>query len=146
MRAILKTLLLFAVGGAVYTVMELAFRGRTHWTMFLVGGICFVLVGGLNNWFSWEMSVLCQMAVSAVAITGIEFFAGLILNVWLGLGVWDYSNMPLNIMGQICLPFTLLWFLLSFVAIVLDDYLRWRWFGEKFPEYHLTGRGGSGNG
>ena len=49
----------------------------------------------------------------------------------------DYSNMPFNIYGQICLPFTVIWFFLSFLAIVADDFLRWLWFGERFPEYHL---------
>lgn len=146
MKKILKMAVLLVTGGTLYALLELAFRGRTHWSMFLVGGICFVLVGGLNNWYKWEMSIITQMAISSAAITAIEFVAGLILNVWLGLGIWDYSNMPLNILGQICPQFTGLWFLLSFVAIVLDDLLRWRWFGEDFPEYHLIGRGRCWNG
>ena len=66
-----------------------------------------------------------------------ELVAGLILNVWLGLGIWDYSTMPLNFMGQICLPFCLLWVLLSVVAVVLDDWLRHWLFAEEHPHYVL---------
>lgn len=62
---------------------------------------------------------------------------GLILNVWLGLGMWDYSNMPGNILGQICPQFMVLWFFLSAIGIFLDDLIRWRIFGEEKPHYHL---------
>lgn len=141
MKRFLKILILLAAGGAIYTAFEMIFRGRTHWSMFLVGGICFVLIGGLNNWFPWEMSIIQQMAISAIIVTAVEFVSGIILNLWLGWNVWDYSNMPFNILGQICLPFTVLWFFLAFVAIVVDDFLRWKWFGERFPEYHLFSRG-----
>lgn len=134
---LLKHLVLFLTGGLIYILIELLFRGRTHWSMFLVGGMCFVLVGGLNNWFTWELSIVKQMLYSSFIITGIEFLAGLVLNVWLGWDVWDYSNMPFNVYGQICLPFMIVWFFLAFLAIVVDDFLRWRWFGENFPEYHI---------
>lgn len=134
---LLKHLVLFFTGGLIYILIELLFRGRTHWSMFLVGGMCFVFVGGLNNWFTWELSIVRQMLYSSIIITVIEFVAGLVLNVWLGWNVWDYSNMPLNLYGQICLPFMIAWFFLAFVAILVDDFLRWRWFGERFPEYHF---------
>lgn len=137
MRQVLKYFILLLTGGVLYTAFELLFRGRTHWSMFLVGGICFVLIGGLNNWLAWEMPMIQQMAISAIIVTAVEFVSGIILNLWLGWNIWDYSNMPFNILGQICLPFTVLWFFLAFVAIVIDDFLRWRWFGEQYPEYHL---------
>lgn len=76
-----------------------------------------------------------QMLICSIIITAVEFTSGLILNVWLGLGIWDYSNMPFNILGQICLPFTLLWYVLSAPAIILDDYLRYWIFGEEKPHY-----------
>ena len=40
---------------------------------------------------------------------------GLIFNCALGMGVWDYSRVPLNLWGQICLPFTLIWLGFSFL-------------------------------
>lgn len=137
MRKLVKFLILLSSGGLIYVLIEFLYRGRSHWSMFLVGGICFVLIGGLNNWFPWNWSILRQMGISAVIVTVVEFVSGILLNMVLNLDVWDYSNMPFNIYGQICLPFTVIWFFLSFLAIVADDFLRWLWFGERFPEYHL---------
>jgi uncharacterized membrane protein len=77
------------------------------------------------------------MSIAAGIITAVEFVSGLILNLWLNLGVWDYSHMPLNLFGQICLPYAGLWFALSAVGIVLDDILRWKFFGEQTPHYKL---------
>jgi len=51
----------------------------------------------------------------------LELAAGLILNVWLGLGVWDYSRLPGNILGQICPQYTLAWAALMVVAIKLEN-------------------------
>lgn len=137
MRKLVKFLILLSSGGLIYVLIEFLYRGRSHWSMFLVGGICFVLIGGLNNWFPWNWSILRQMGISAAIVTAVEFVSGILLNMVLNLDVWDYSNMPFNIYGQICLPFTVIWFFLSFLAIVADDFLRWLWFGERFPEYHL---------
>lgn len=137
MRKLVKFLILLSSGGLIYVLIEFLYRGRSHWSMFLVGGICFVLIGGLNNWFSWNWSILRQMGISAAIVTAVEFVSGILLNMVLNLDVWDYSNMPFNIYGQICLPFTVIWFFLSFLAIVADDFLRWLWFEERFPEYHL---------
>ena len=135
MRKLLKFLILLSSGGLTYVLIELLFRGRSHWSMFLVGGICFVLIGGLNNWFPWNWSILRQMGISAVIVTVVEFVSGILLNLVLKWDVWDYSNMPFNIIGQICLPFTVAWYILSLLAIVLDDHLRYWIFGEEKPRY-----------
>lgn len=137
MRSLIKTLILFLIGGMAYVCIELLFRGRSHWSMAVVGGLCFVMIGGLNNWFPWEWSIVKQMVASAAIVTSVEFISGILLNLVLHWNIWDYSNMPFNVLGQICLPFTGIWFLLSFLAILLDDLLRWFLFQEKFPEYHL---------
>ena len=71
----------------------------------------------------------------AAAVTLLELATGLIVNRWLGWNVWDYSDMPLNFMGQICLPFTLLWFPVSGAAIFTEDWLRLRLFGERPAPY-----------
>lgn len=106
--------------------------------MFVLGGWCFILIGNINEDLPWEMGLVQQSLIGAGMVTLFEFITGLIVNVWLGLGVWDYSNMPLNILGQICLPFTLLWIPVSAVAIILDDYLRYWLFGEEKPHYKLV--------
>ena len=103
MRKLVKFLILLSSGGLIYVLIEFLYRGRSHWSMFLVGGICFVLIGGLNNWFPWNWSILRQMGISAAIVTAVEFVSGILLNLVLKWDVWDYSNMPFNIYGQICL-------------------------------------------
>lgn len=134
---LIQFLTLFIIGGSVYVMIELAFRGRSHWTMFLLGGLCFYLIGLINEFYPWDMPLISQMFISSIIITTLEFIFGVILNIWLKLGIWDYSNMPYNLCGQICLLFSILWFLLSSVAIILDDFVRWKLFGEEKPRYHI---------
>ena len=134
---LIQFLTLFIIGGSVYVMIELAFRGRSHWTMFLLGGLCFYLIGLINEFYPWDMPLISQMFISSIIITTLEFIFGVILNIWLKLGIWDYSNMPYNLCGQICLVFSILWFLLSSVAIILDDFVRWKLFGEEKPRYHI---------
>lgn len=134
MRAV-RPLVLCSIGGLLYVLCELVFRGRSHWTMFVVGGLCFWLIGLINEVIPWNMPVWLQCIIGAVIITTVEFIAGCIINIGLGWQVWDYSGLPFNILGQVCLPFTVLWTFLSAVCIILDDYLRYRLFGEDKPHY-----------
>lgn len=126
---------LFLIGGAIYVLIELVYRGYSHWTMFLLGGLCFVLIGGVNEYIPWEMPLWLQAGIGAVIITVLEFICGCIVNLALGWNVWDYSNTPLNILGQVCLPFAIIWFVIAHFGIVLDDYLRYWLFKEEKPYY-----------
>ncbi len=137
MRYFAKYFTLFLWGGFIYYLIEVLYRGHSFASMFVVGGICFLLIGLINNLLEWDTPLLLQMLYAAICVTVVEFFAGCILNVWLGLGIWDYSNMPLNIAGQVCLPYMALWYLLSLPAILLDDYLRYWIFDEQAPRYGL---------
>ena len=42
-------------------------------------------------------------------------------NIILKEHVWDYSGVPLNFLGQVCVPFSLIWFALSGVAFKVID-------------------------
>ncbi|MDR1116839.1 MAG: putative ABC transporter permease [Oscillospiraceae bacterium] len=132
-----KLFSLFLFGGIIYYCIEIIWRGHSTFSMFVVGGLCFVLIGAINNYFPWHLGLVQQALISCVIVTVIEFISGLILNVWLGLGVWDYSRLPFNLMGQICLLYTVLWIPLSVFAIFLDDWLRHWLFGEDRPRYTL---------
>ena len=134
MKAV-RPLVLFCIGGLTYIAIELLWRGYSHWTMFLVGGLCFVLIGAINEVFTFEMPLVQQMAISAVIVTIVELLAGLLINC--DYSIWDYRNMPFNILGQICLPYTVLWFFLSLLAIIIDDYIRYWLFDEEKPHYRL---------
>jgi uncharacterized membrane protein len=137
LKAFIKYLILFVVGGCGYVGIEFLYRQHSHWSMFILGGLCFVIIGAINNIIPWEMPLVEQMLIGSIVITMLEFITGCIVNIGLDLNVWDYSNLPLNIHGQICLPFSLLWFLLSLVCILLDDWLRYWWFGEELPHYKI---------
>ena len=71
------------------------------------------------------------MLLCAVCITLLEFISGVILNIWLKLNIWDYSYEPLNVLGQICLPFMAIWFALSLPAMFLDKIIR-RMYNEAY--------------
>lgn len=131
----LKCALLFMIGGIIYYCIEIVYRGYSHWTMAVVGGICFIVVGGLNNYIPWEMPLHYQATIGALFVSAMEFVVGIPLNLMLGLHIWDYSNMPFNILGQVCLPFTVIWFFLSLLAIFVDDWLRHFLFRERRPHY-----------
>jgi uncharacterized membrane protein len=127
----LKYILLFLFGGFAYGGIEILFRGHSHISMFAAGGICFILIGLLDQAFSWEMSLISQMVISAGIITAVEFIVGLIVNVW------DYSRLPYNLLGQVCLLYTNIWFFLSLLGILADDYLRYFILKEEKPHYKI---------
>ena len=119
-RKVLLHIPIALIGGLLYMGIELLWRGRTHWTMGLLGGVCFAMIGLLDEW-QHRPPLWVQMIVGAVIVTALELAVGLIVNVWLGWAVWDYSDMPGNLLGQICPQFTAAWVALSFVAIKLEN-------------------------
>ena len=137
LKQILKLCVLALIGGITYMLIELAWRGYSHISMFILGSICFLLLGGINEFLPWELGFVWQMLIGAGIVTILELIFGIVVNVWLELEVWDYSNLPFNFMGQICLPFSFAWTLISGVAIVVDDYLRYLLFGEEKPHYKI---------
>lgn len=132
-----KYLFLFGIGGLLYILIEIFWRGRSHWTMFILGGICFVFLGSINEVLPWEMPLWQQVVIGAAGITILEFLTGCIVNLWLGWNVWDYSSLPGNLLGQICPQYFLLWLPVALTGIVLDDWIRYWKFGEERPHYNL---------
>ena len=135
LKRIAKAYYLFMIGGSTYLFMEVTFRGYSYISMFVVGGLCFILIGVINELTT--LSITTQMLLSAGIVTMLEYTSGCILNLGLGLNVWDYSNIPYNLNGQICLLFSILWIFVSLFAIVVDDLIRHIVFGETFPKYYL---------
>lgn len=134
---LLKYAFLFWFGGSTYCTLEVLWRGYSHWTMLLLAGLLFVVIGLLNEIWEWKTSFLLQVLTASIIATVSEFFMGCIVNIALGWNVWDYSNLPGNILGQICPQFFLLWVFISALAIVLDDFIRWKFFNEEKPRYKL---------
>ncbi len=124
-----KRLTEFAMGGLVYGLMEISWRGETHISMFIAGGICFCLISYAARKLS-HMGLILQCLLCSVMITSVEFAVGVIVNLWMGLNVWDYSGMEGNILGQVCPQFTALWWVISGAAIYLRSYIGSRIFAE----------------
>lgn len=137
MKEVFKYLFLWITGGAIYICLEMLFRGYSHWTMFILGGTCFVILGLINEVIPWNIPIWQQMFIGASIVTVLEFITGCIVNLWLEWGVWDYSNMPGNILGQICPVFFVIWLPVSLAGIILDDWLRYWLWGEKKPHYSI---------
>lgn len=137
LKIVAKYLFLGFVGGIIYCSIELLWRSWTQWSMFILGGICFICLGLINEILSWDTPLLIQMAIGCVIITILEFITGCVVNLWLGWNVWDYLQYPLNFLGQISVRSSVLWYFLSIVGIILDDVIRWKFFGEDEPRYKL---------
>ena len=111
-------LISFAIGSVLYGTIEILWRGYTHWTMVLAGGICLTLFYIFNlNHFYLPLWIKCL--TGAFIITTVEFSIGCIANLGLGWNVWSYANMPFNLLGQICLMYTFLWFLMGIPMVFL---------------------------
>ena len=107
---------MFCLGGGAYVALELLWRGRSHYSMFLAGGTCFLLLGMLRR---VKLPLIAKAGLGALAITGVELIAGWIFNR--DYAVWDYRALPLNFQGQICAMFTLLGIPVSIMAMALYD-------------------------
>ena len=111
-----KKLGLFCLGGGAYVALELLWRGRSHYSMFLAGGTCFLLLGILRR---AKLPLPVKAGLGALSITAVELVAGWIFNR--DYSVWDYRALPFNFQGQICAMFTLLWIPVSIMAMALYD-------------------------
>ncbi len=103
--------ILFLAGGFCYVFLELIWRGRSHVSMAIAGGVSLVLLFGVLRWLP-HVTLLLRAMIGSAVITAVEFIVGAIVNVRMGLHVWDYSELPYNCYGQICLRYSFLWFLL----------------------------------
>lgn len=118
--------ILFCLGGGLYCLLEVCFRGFTHPSMAAVGGLCVVLVYLVDKCAlsTWRKMLLC-----GAGITAIEGICGWILNLALRMNVWDYSNQPFNLYGQVCVLFFWVWVFLSYPALL---------FCRRIQRYVLT--------
>ena len=132
---IFKILLLWLIIGSIYFTLEgfwhIPSGGYANIIMLPIGGLCGICVGTINQIPKfYNMKIIYQSLISTFIILFIEFISGCILNLGLNLDLWDYSNLPFNILGQVCLLYGILWFLISPLAIWLEDYLRYMLWNE----------------
>lgn len=112
MKSIYENVEIFIIGAVLYSGMEILFRGFTHWTMFLAGGLCITI---LYHIFARKKDIALwkKCLIGTLVITIIEFSFGCVVNLLLHWNVWDYSHFRFNLLGQVCLLYTALWFILS---------------------------------
>lgn len=111
-----KYTVIFCIGAIGYGCIEILWRGHTHWSMLLAGGTCFVLFSLIEKRFR-SAHLLYKCIIASAAVTGIEFVFGCIFNLLLHKNVWDYSHLPMNLGGQICLLYSVLWGILGAIFI-----------------------------
>lgn len=128
---------LWVVGGSIYFATELLFRGFSHWSMFILGGICMMFFAFQGQASHFREPLWKQILRCTVFVTSCEFITGIIVNKWFTLDVWDYSDQPLQIFGQICLPFAILFSGLCALGILFSGYILYRIFHEEKPVYRI---------
>ncbi len=119
----------FLMGYFIYSLVEIINRGYTHWTMSLTGGLILTILYSLNS--RRTMTLIKSCFAGSVIITVVEFAVGVFDNIIMHWNVWDYSDMPFNLFGQICLLFSCYWFLLCIPAYYLCRLMRNRFSTEK---------------
>ena len=102
-------------------VVELLWRGRSHVSMFIAGGLCLLLIGHLGE-VEPKFPPVMRALLGVGIITMVELGMGLLVNR--GYAVWDYRHLPGNFMGQICPQFALLWLPLSWLAVVVYEKMK----------------------
>ena len=113
---------LLTVGGLSYYALEVAFRGYSHWSMAICGGICLQSIYHMNKKLS-QKSICLRALLGASLITAVELVCGILVNLTFQMRVWDYSHLPLNLWGQICLPFSLLWAILCLPVCAICTFI-----------------------
>ncbi len=123
---------LAVLGGMTYNLIELIWRGRTHGSMFLAGGVCFELIGLIAR--RVRVPFVAKCGLCALAITAVEFVSGCVVNLWLNLAVWDYSHMRFHLKGQVCLLYSVFWLFISAAAMPLYIWAYGRSFRRRLAE------------
>ena len=118
MKRVNVNLVFFSIGAFGYGLIEILWRGYTHWSMLCAGGISFCGLSAIAEKFK-SVSKIGKAFLGGAFITSVEFLFGVIFNLLLRKNVWDYSKTPLNICGQICAFYSFLWVVLSFITLPL---------------------------
>ena len=137
MKKTSQFLFFLTTGGCIYYAVEILFRGFSHWTMFLLGGICFLFFYMQGIATGWKEALWIQTLRATVFVVSMEFITGIIVNKYLAMNVWDYENMPFHVFGQICLPFAVIFSGLCAMGIIMSGYIGYWFYGEEKPHYHI---------
>lgn len=138
-----RSVVLWSFGGTLYFMAEVIWktaRGNPEsisWTMLVLAGIVCIPLDLINERLEWDVPLWLQAVIGGLGITAVEFMVGIILNLWLGFGVWDYSHLKFNLWGQISLSWSMLWVVVAGGGIVLLDWSRHWLYHERKPTYKM---------
>lgn len=143
MKKFIGKLGLFLSCGFIYCMIEILFRGWSHWSMFVLAGFLGVFcIDSVNNVLSFDCDYIVQILISTILCTIGEGISGIILNVWLQLNVWDYSKMTFGtfFFGQCNVLFCFAWMLIiSIIIFYCDAYNYYILKIEPCPYYIIFG-------
>lgn len=111
-------LIIFSLGACGYGMIEILWRGYTHWSMLTAGGLSFCGLSAIAEKFK-KSGIILKAFLGGAFITAIELMFGIVFNLFFKKNVWDYSKLPLNLGGQVCALYSFFWVILSFFAIPL---------------------------
>ena len=123
-----EMLFVFLTGAFGYGMLEMLWRGETHYTMLITGGLCFFIIYFLNLRYM-EDGLFFKCCLGMLVITALEFLVGILVNDLMRMQVWDYSMLPFNFMGQVCLLYSVFWFILgiplAYLVPLIHRFLVW---------------------
>lgn len=143
MKTLIKKVILFLTSGYIYYLLECLYRGYSHYSMFILVGLLSVFCIDMpNNIYGYDLDYRIQVLISSVCATLGEFLTGLIVNVWLKLNVWDYSDLPFTFaFGQCNLFFCIAWvFLIGLIGIPYCDAYNYYICKENELPYYRIGK------
>ena len=120
MKFLKNTTVSFGIGAFAYGLMEVIWRGFTHPSMMLAGGICVPILSAINK-NCRKLRFLYRCIIGSAAITAVEFIFGCVFNLLLHKSVWDYSGLKCNVLGQICLLYSVIWAFICIPALPLCE-------------------------
>lgn len=138
-KLVFKKIILFLTGFCIFITIEVLFRQYSYVWSGVLGGISMLLLDKINDNISWDLDLFWQAMIGGTEVTILELITGLIAKYTPLLPImWDYNNLPLNFDGIICVPFSIVWILLSVIGILLADAINYYVFEDSIvPHYTL---------
>ena len=141
-KKIISLFIMFNISGLIYILLELLWRGRSHWTMFICAGLCGLVMANVNNnLLKFDTDFRIQVLVSALCCSMFEFLFGIIFNG--DFTIWDYRGMwgTIHWLGdQVNILFFGVWILISIFALPFLDWMQWKLGLEERPYYRIGQR------
>ena len=136
-KKVSEDMFLWTLGGVIYYTIEMLFRGFSHWSMFVLGGFCMLFFEKQGIWTGWKDPLWRQVIRCSIFVTAGEFMTGIFVNKMMKWNVWDYSDQPLNLFGQICVPFIILFSGLCVIGILIVGFVLHWIYREEDPQFHV---------